>query len=148
MLFVFVSLGFEHGLDLLWWALPLIAVFSPICLCTTLLSCYQLFYSYNINTMPHPSFLTWGLSMQCFVVRTRGCLHRGLWSHPLVLVNYVIGHWTCHDISSDYIKKKHKSDHGTDKVFEMTIFRPTWSLVMVQSVLQWERQKRLCRCKY
>ena len=109
MLFVFVSLGLEHGLDLLWCALPLIAVFSPICLCTILLSSYQSFFSNNINTMLHPSFLTWGLSMQCFVMRIRGCSHHGLWNRPLVLLNYVIGRWICPIVNFDHIKKKHKS---------------------------------------
>ena len=77
--------------------------------------------------------------------RMRGCLHRGPWSR-LLPSKYVIVCWPCPRTTSAYIKKK-KIVTIEFEVPKWPILKPTLSIVMVQCVLQWERQKRFSRCK-
>jgi hypothetical protein len=92
------------------------------------------------------------LSGDNIYVTGKWCHIKGLstsWIMKLSLASLknVIGHWTHVGTTSLYIEKeKCKSDNGTWG--PPKVFMPTLSIVMVQWVLQWERQNRLSRCKF
>ena len=92
------------------------------------------------------------LSGDNIYVMGKWCHIKGLYTSwiiksSLASLKYEIGHWTHVGTTSVYIKKRNVKLIMELEVPKRLIFRPTLSIVMVQWVLQWERQNRLSRCK-